>query len=85
MQVISPISTPDAEERLLIPLRAGPSSSSSHQAEQLQRLEEDFDASVMEHDIIDIDLEVGPSVICVYGCLVTSFYNLKVSCQCFCQ
>ena len=79
MQVISPISTPDAEERLLIPLRAGTSTSSARQSELLQQMQEDFDASVMEPDVIDIDLEVGPSIICVYGCLATSFYDLKVS------
>lgn len=75
--VISPISTPDAEERLLIPLRADGVGSVANE-ELNRRLIENFDASTMEPDLIEVELEVGPSVLCVYGCLLTTFYDLKV-------
>jgi hypothetical protein len=37
-----------------------------------------FDPSPMEPDIIALELEVGPSTICVYGCLLAHLYQIKV-------
>ena len=37
-----------------------------------------FDPSTMEADIISLELEVGPSVLCVYGCLLAHLYQVKV-------
>ena len=40
---------------------------------------EEFDAGTMKADLIEVEIEIGPSILCVYGCLLTNFYNLKVS------
>lgn len=39
---------------------------------------EDFDPTEMEPDLIQVELEVGPSVLCVYGSLLRNFLHLKV-------
>ena len=79
-QTPQPISTPDAEEMLLIPLRLVPlrplrpkkcKSGSQSSAPE-------FDPTSMEPDLISLELEVGPSVVCAYGSILRNFLHLKV-------
>ena len=76
MHVVSPVTTPEAEEQLLIPLRAGTSTEKKNKNQKPVTV--DFDPGEMEADLIEIELEVGPSTVCVYGCLIMNFYHLKV-------
>ncbi|ESO89448.1 hypothetical protein LOTGIDRAFT_234295 [Lottia gigantea] len=66
------LTTPEKEETLLQPLR--PTVSDSNKV-PLQP--EDFDASKWDPDIVNIELEVAPSVICLYGALLVNLYNIK--------
>ena len=69
------LSTPDAEEMLLIPLRLNP----LHSVKQKPSSEEaEFDPTEMESDEISVELEVGPSEICVYGALLNNLWHIKV-------
>jgi len=38
-----------------------------------------FEAGTMEPDMIAVELEVAPSVLCLYGSLLRNFLHLKVS------
>lgn len=67
------ISSPDLEEALLIPLRpirCGTVRTSPP---------DDFDPADMESDLIAVELEVAPSMLCIYGSLLRNFLHLKVS------
>ncbi|KAL5011394.1 hypothetical protein ScPMuIL_009945, partial [Solemya velum] len=65
------ITTPELEEALLIPLR--PIKGSSTEALPPS----DFDPSTMEADVISVELEVAPSVLCLYGSLLRNFLHVK--------
>lgn len=75
MFVGQPVTTPDAEEQLLIPLRV--ESSTSQASGRSYRPVADFDPGSLPADRIDIDLEVGPSIVCVYGGLIMNLYSVK--------
>ena len=61
----------DPEEILLIPLRPLRPASTS-------KIPQDFDAGEMDCDLISVELEVAPSVVCVYGSLLRNFLHVKV-------
>ena len=61
----------DPEEALLIPLRPLRPASTS-------KVPHDFDAGQMDSDLISVELEVAPSVVCVYGSLLRNFLHVKV-------
>ena len=62
----------DPEEALLIPLRPLRPASTS-------KIPQDFDAGEMDCDLISVELEVAPSVVCVYGSLLRNFLHVKVN------
>lgn len=39
-----------------------------------------FDAGAMDSDLIAVELEVAPSVLCLYGSLLRNFLHVKVRC-----
>ena len=43
---------------------------------------DEFDASLMEADVISIAVEIAPSVLCAYGSLISNILHLKVCCAC---
>ena len=43
------------------------------------KIPDDFDAANMEADVISVELEVAPSVLCLYGSLLRNFFHIKVS------
>ena len=63
--------TPKDEETLIAPLR--PSKYLHPQAP------DHFDPGEMESDLIAVELEVAPSMLCVYGSLLRNFLHVKVS------
>lgn len=65
--------TPEKEEILLAPIRPNCSRS------RIQVTPDDFDRTLLPPDCIKVELEVGPSVIKVYGTLLQYFMNVKVS------
>ena len=74
-----PISTPDAEEQLLIPLRLVPLRPPRPKKNKSTGVEpEEFDPMEMAPDTISVELEVGPSVLCLYGSLLRNFLHVKV-------
>ncbi|CAH1776489.1 unnamed protein product [Owenia fusiformis] len=66
------VTTPEKEDQLLIPLR--PMTSTS---EMTPMAPENFDPTYMDGDKITVELEVGPSVLCVYGALLRQFLHVK--------
>ena len=93
MHVSARPTTPEAEEQLLIPLRVD----ANPERVTLRPVVPDFDPGELTADTIDIELEIGPSIVCVYGGLIMNLYHAKVampptrrhcrdrwgSCQCF--
>jgi hypothetical protein len=41
------------------------------------KVPESFDAGVMDSDLISVELEVAPSVLCAYGSLLRNFQGLS--------
>ena len=78
METMEAISTPELEEQLLIPLKLIPLNSQAARSKMAATAPEDFDASEMEADEICLELEVGPSVLCLYGSLLRTFLHVKV-------
>ena len=75
-----PISTPDAEEQLLIPLRLVPLRPLRPKKNKSTGLGlDEFDPTQMEPDVISVELEVGPSVLCLFGSLLRNFLHVKVN------
>lgn len=68
----SEIATPEKEEMLLSPMRPN----RTHEHENCE-VPHDFDPGEMEPEIIALELEVGPSVICLYGALFRLLWNIK--------
>ena len=75
-RITPPATTAEAEEQLLSPLRA----EAQHEcaAAAGERPVVDFDPGDLPPDQIDLELEVGPSVVCVYGGLIMNLYDAKV-------
>ena len=67
----SDITTPEMEEILLSPMR--PNRSPKH----LCSAPDDFDPMSLEPDIIAVELEIGPSVIGLFGTLFRMLWNIK--------
>ncbi|XP_036364401.1 transmembrane protein KIAA1109 homolog isoform X4 [Octopus sinensis] len=61
----------ELEEALLIPLRP------LRQDMVYSKPPDDFDPVLLEPDVINLELEVGPSVLCLYGSLLLSLWNIK--------
>lgn len=49
-----------------------------HFREQIYSGPEEFDPTLMEPDLISLELEVGPSILCLYGSLLRNFLHVKV-------
>ena len=62
----------ELEEALLIPLRP-----IRHEL-LYSKPPDDFEVTSMEPDLIGVELEVGPSVLCLFGSLLLSMWNIKV-------
>ena len=75
MHVSARPTTPEAEEQLLIPLRVD----ANPERVTLRPVVPDFDPGELVADTIDIELEIGPSIVCVYGCLVMNLDHAKVA------
>ncbi|XP_050415172.1 bridge-like lipid transfer protein family member 1 [Patella vulgata] len=67
------LTTPEKEETILQPLRPGKSDST----ESNKVAPENFDASTWEPDIVNVELEVAPSVLYLYGSLLVNLLHLK--------
>lgn len=69
----SEITTPEREDLLLDPIRPEKLSKNdgNHEAPS------DFDPCSMDPDLIELELEVGPSKICLYGALFRLLWNIK--------
>ena len=65
--------TPMKEETLLSPLRPPPSDTPKKKVTAAN-----FDATTLEPDIINVELEIAPSVLCLYGSLLRNFIHVKV-------
>lgn len=61
----------ELEEALLIPLRP-----IRHEL-LYSKPPDDFEVTSMESDLIGVELEVGPSVLCLFGSLLLSMWNIK--------
>lgn len=66
---------PADEESLTAPLRP---SKYLHLQPQ-----DNFDPGEMDSDLIAVELEVAPSMLCVYGSLLRNFLHVKVHCSSF--
>lgn len=74
--------THDLEEAMLSPLRPDkPGSSRSKR----QITPDTFDGSEWDPDEISVELEVAPSVLCLYGSLFRNFLHVKVRKYIFCS
>ncbi|XP_074602504.1 transmembrane protein KIAA1109 homolog tweek isoform X2 [Brevipalpus obovatus] len=69
----SEITTPEREELLLEPIRPKRISS----IDPRTQAPVGFDPGSMEPDLVEIELEVGPSKICLYGALFRMLWNIK--------
>lgn len=70
------ITTPEKEEILLSPMRI----SRSRKQPQVQwnhNGKNKFDPSTMTPDKVSVELEIGPSIILLYGSIIRNFINLK--------
>lgn len=65
--------TPIIEEEINIPM--GPFSGKVIRTDP----PEGFDPANMEPDLIALELEVAPSMLCIYGSLLRNFLHVKVS------
>ncbi|KAK3099624.1 hypothetical protein FSP39_007134 [Pinctada imbricata] len=66
----SRVTSPDQEEKLLHPLRPPRTALPTGPPEG-------FDPGLMDHDLIALELEVAPSMLCVYGSLLRNFLHVK--------
>ena len=74
-----PISTPDAEEMLLIPLRLTPLRPlRPKKFMKASTSAKDFDPLTLDSDVITVEIEIGPTILCVYGSLLRHFIHVKV-------
>lgn len=64
--------TPSVDEEILIPLQ--PVRGKSIRTDP----PDDFDPVNMEPDLIALELEVAPSMLCIYGSLLRNFLHVKV-------
>ena len=67
------VTTPELEESILSPLRPDVPGTSSAEVTA-----ENFDANEWEPDRISVELEVAPSVLCLYGSLLRNLMHVKV-------
>jgi hypothetical protein len=51
----------------------------SYMRSESLKVPENFDAGTMDSDLISVELEVAPSVLCAYGSLLRNFLHVKVS------
>ena len=72
------MSTEQLEEEVLRPLRV-PSSQSRISRASIEQPVLEFDPGTMAPDVMELNVELAPSVLTVYGCAIVHLYNLKVS------
>lgn len=70
------ITTPEKEEILLSPMRIA-RSRKQPQVQWSNNGNKKFDPSSMTPDKVNVELEIGPSVMLLYGSLIWNFINLK--------
>lgn len=70
----SEITTPEREELLLEPIRPESNFSST---KFTKTIPPDFNPGSMDPDLVELELEVGPSKICLYGTLFRMLWNIK--------
>lgn len=76
------IPTPDKEELLLSPMRFPhkmPRKLSHNMHWTPQDSSQKFDPEVLPPDKVSLELEIGPSVLYLYGTMLRGLLNLKVS------
>ncbi|XP_039287951.1 LOW QUALITY PROTEIN: transmembrane protein KIAA1109 [Nilaparvata lugens] len=71
------ITTPEKEEILLSPMRIPRSRKSPAIHHWRQETGQKFDPSTMSPDKVSLELEIGPSVLLLYGSWIRGFVNLK--------
>ncbi|KAI1299178.1 putative transmembrane protein [Halotydeus destructor] len=70
----SDLPTPDREELLLDTLR--PDAVSSIAAKR-SRPPEGFDPGTLDPDLVEVDIEIGPSTLCLYGVILRMLWDIK--------
>lgn len=80
------VPTPEREELLLTPVRFPvPTSSSLRVPARMTRQPSiEFDPTSLTPDQVNVELELGPSELFVYGTVLRTFLNLKVMTDKFC-
>lgn len=70
------ITTPEKEEILLSPIRPNGFQSSR---KKILSPKQEFDPMSLPPDIVHVELEIGPSVIKLYGALLRNLIHIKVN------
>ncbi len=74
------VPTSEQEELLLTPVRFPPHSSLRvPKSSKQSNIPVDFDPTTLAPDLVNVELELGPSELFVYGTLLRMFLHLKVS------
>ena len=78
------VPTPEREEMLLTPVRLPPINSSLKipKAGGRSHLVSDFDPTSLPPDLVNVEVEFGPSELYVYGTVLRTFLHLKVCSIC---
>jgi len=71
------ITTPEKEEILLSPMRI-PRCRKSSGLQWTQDSSQKFDPTTLPADLVNVELEIGPSVMLLYGSLLRNLMHLKV-------
>lgn len=71
------IETPEQEMNLLGPLRPEEPEPAPFPGESSSSQDQDFDPTVLDPDVCKVDLEVGPSIVFLYGTLIRNFMHVK--------
>uniref|UniRef100_T1J6C2 Bridge-like lipid transfer protein family member 1 C-terminal domain-containing protein n=1 Tax=Strigamia maritima TaxID=126957 RepID=T1J6C2_STRMM len=68
--------TPEKEEILLLPIRP-PVGEESGRRKDVKKVPENFDPTTLDADKINLELEIGPSVLFLYGSVLKSLVHIK--------
>lgn len=71
------ITTPEKEELLLSPIRIPRSRKSPGGLKWSKEITQKFDPTTLEPDLVNLELEIGPSVLFLNGSLIKHFIHLK--------
>jgi hypothetical protein len=72
------VSTPEKEEMLLTPIRLPAAHSSLKVPKTTKPYPVDFDPTTLTPDQVNVELELGPSELYVYGTVLRMFLHMKV-------